>query len=117
MRLYTNWHGLWTGTQLDARHMEGGVHQFDVPTDKTSLLDFLNAHKVGGAPETPQAPQAAATLVPAATPEPTSGPTVSPRHALFEAAQNASLQDLQHVVYRYMMAIDNEFDLRKEGQA
>jgi hypothetical protein len=54
---------------------------------------------------------------PTAAPVPTAGPTLSPRHALFEAAAEASLQDLQHVVYRYMMAIDDEFDLRKEVAA
>lgn len=47
MKLYTNWHGQWAGTQADAKQMEGEAHQFDVPTDKPSLLSFLNKNMVG----------------------------------------------------------------------
>ena len=47
MRLYTNWHGAWAGTQSDAKEIKGEVHQFDVPTDKPNLLSFLNQNSVG----------------------------------------------------------------------
>ena len=48
MRLYKNSEGVWAGTQADARKMCGKLYQtVDVPTDKPSLLRFLNAHKVG----------------------------------------------------------------------
>ena len=47
MRLYTNWHGAWAGTQAEAKEIEGEVHQFDVPTDKPNLLSFLNQNNVG----------------------------------------------------------------------
>lgn len=48
MKLYKNSEGVWAGTQADARKMCGkGYHTVDVPTDKPSLLRFLNANKVG----------------------------------------------------------------------
>ena len=47
MKLYTNWHGAWAGTQADAKEIKGEVHQFDVPTDKPNLLSFLNQNNVG----------------------------------------------------------------------
>ena len=50
MRLYTNRHGSWVGTQADARKEFGFKNEWrevDVPTDKPSLLEFLNIHKVG----------------------------------------------------------------------
>ena len=48
MKLYKNNEGVWAGTQADARKMCGkGYQTVDVPTDKPSLLRFLNANKVG----------------------------------------------------------------------
>ena len=107
MKLYT-YNGEWFGTQADARKAGAPTDPIEVPVDKAGLLEFLNAHRVGHAPGLTMEPQAPATAAP------TAGPTLSPRHALFEAAASASLQDLQHVVYRYMLAIDDEFDLRRQ---
>ena len=48
MKLYKNSNGVWAGTQADARKYCGKDYQtVDVPTDKPSLLMFLNANKVG----------------------------------------------------------------------
>ena len=48
MRLYKNSNGVWAGTQADARKMCGKDYiEVDVPTDKPSLLKFLNLNKVG----------------------------------------------------------------------
>ena len=48
MKLYKNSNGVWAGTQADARKYCGkGYQTVDVPTDKPSLLRFLNANKVG----------------------------------------------------------------------
>jgi len=48
MKLYKNSEGVWAGTQADARKMCGkGYQTVDVPTDKPSLLRFLNANTVG----------------------------------------------------------------------
>ena len=110
MKLYA-YNGQWFGTQADAKKAGAPTDPIEVPVDKAGLLQFLNDHRVGYAPGLTLAPQAVVT------PMPTSGPTLSPRHAFFEAAKHASLQDLQHVVYRYMMAIDDEFDLRREASA
>ncbi len=48
MKLYKNSNGVWAGTQADARKMCGKDYtEVNVPTDKPSLLRFLNANKVG----------------------------------------------------------------------
>lgn len=47
MRLYTNNEGSWAGTQADAK-VWGKFEQVEVPTDKATLLEFLNTHAVGG---------------------------------------------------------------------
>ena len=46
MRLYTNNEGGWAGTQADAKAL-GKFEQVEVPTDKATLLEFLNTHAVG----------------------------------------------------------------------
>ena len=48
MKLYKNSEGVWAGTQADARKMCGKDYStVDVPTDKPSLLKFLNFNQVG----------------------------------------------------------------------
>lgn len=47
MRLYTDNNGRWAGTQADAKEF-GKFDQVEVPTDKPTLLEFLNKHNVGG---------------------------------------------------------------------
>ena len=47
MRLYTDSKGAWAGTQSDAKQF-GAFEQVEVPTDKPTLLEFLNKHSVGG---------------------------------------------------------------------
>ena len=56
MKLYTNNHGDWCGTQVDARKQYGKSRQcVEVPTDKSNLMEFLNSHKVGAKVENPLA--------------------------------------------------------------
>ena len=47
MKLYTDNKGRWAGTQSDAKQI-GAFEQIEVPTDKPTLLEFLNKHSVGG---------------------------------------------------------------------
>ena len=48
MKLYTNNQGAWAGTQADARKLfKNDMRIVDVPTDKPSLLAFLNDNQVG----------------------------------------------------------------------
>lgn len=48
MKLYTNNQGEWTGTQADARkQFKAAMRIVEVPTDKPSLLAFLNDNAVG----------------------------------------------------------------------
>jgi len=48
MRLYTDSNGRWAGTQSDAKQF-GEYEQVEVPTDKPTLLEFLNEYQVGAA--------------------------------------------------------------------
>lgn len=48
MRLYTDNQGNWAGTQADAKKF-GKFEQVEVPTDKPTLLEFLNEYQVGEA--------------------------------------------------------------------
>ena len=41
MKLYVNDNGLWVGTQAEAKKI--GAKQYEVPTDKPSLIKFLNS--------------------------------------------------------------------------
>jgi len=52
MKLYTDNQGRWAGTQADAKKF-GEFEQVEVPTDKPTLLEFLNAHKVGSTVQEP----------------------------------------------------------------
>jgi len=45
MRLYTTPKGQWAGTQADAKKL-GAYMEYDVPTNKSGLMDFLNRHGV-----------------------------------------------------------------------
>lgn len=47
MKLYTDWHGNWVGTQAEAKKSWERGYQVDVPTDKPTLLAFLNENDVG----------------------------------------------------------------------
>ena len=54
MKLYKNSKGVWAGTQADARKYCGKVYStVDVPTDKPSLLKFLNLNQVGSLSSSP----------------------------------------------------------------
>lgn len=48
MKLYTDNKGRWAGTQADAKQL-GAFEQVEVPTDKPTLLEFLNEYQVGAA--------------------------------------------------------------------
>lgn len=115
MRLYTNNQGAWAGTQADAKKLDGSFELAEVPTDKATLLEFLNEYQVGHADVISAQMEMVQTVVDddkiTGTPTPThqSSTPVS----LFEAAKGASLSDLQHVVYRYLEKIDDELDLRR----
>ena len=52
MKLYTDNQGRWAGTQADAKKF-GEFEQVEVPTDKPTLLEFINDHKVCTTEEEP----------------------------------------------------------------
>ena len=106
MKLYSNGLGKWAGTQADAKQFGEtyhGIETIDVPTDKPNLLAFLNRHEVNNADR----------LDHGQAHEESTLKTVKTGWDLKAAADEASLQDLQYVVYKYLMRIDDEFDLKK----
>lgn len=113
MKLYTNNRGEWVGTQADARKQFGNeMRIIEVPVDKTNLMAFLNENKVGSflvhdAPEPDvepviEAPQSVNKISAKAN-----------RYDLMDASEAASLQDLQTVMYRYLMRVDDALDLKR----
>jgi hypothetical protein len=108
MKLYANHEtGRWVGTKAEAKKEFGVGHwEQEVPTDKISLIAFLNVLSIKSS-NRPVVDDA--RIVQATTPTHQSSTPVS----LFEAAKGASLSDLQHVVYRYLEKIDDELDLRR----
>ena len=119
MKLYTNNQGAWTGTIADAKRDYGkNVVMIEVPTSKEALMKWLNNSRVVS-----QADVAVSEFVAKQTTVVDDARiTGTPTHqsstpvTLFEAAKGASLRDLQHVVYRYLERIDDEFDLRRTGK-
>ena len=99
MKLYTNSLGQWAGTQAEAKKI--GAQLIEVPTDKPGLLAFLNGQ---------QNISAAETIEPTSIPAKKQKQHIS--HELFEVANRASLQELQAVVYRYLMQVDDALDLK-----
>lgn len=108
MRLYTNAKGQWVGTQAEAKTI--GAEQTDVPTDKPSLLAWLNnrteaANALGLPVEPVPAPvvtENAVNIYPHGKP-----------HAwvtIRECAEKASLKDLGHALAIYMNRVDELLD-------
>tara|TARA_R110001592_G_scaffold21676_1_gene87125 strand:- start:566 stop:925 length:360 start_codon:yes stop_codon:yes gene_type:complete len=113
MKLYTNNRGEWVGTQADARKQFGNeMRIIEVPVDKTNLMAFLNDNQVGSflvhdAPEPEVEPQSEAS-------QPANKISANPnRYDLMDASDAASLQDLQTVMYRYLMRVDDALDLKR----
>jgi hypothetical protein len=99
MRLYVNSKGQWAGTQAEAKKI--GASVAEVPTDKPGLLEFLNGRN--------QAPSEPAPAVSTKREI-----KQSKSQKLFDVAKDASLEELQHIVYRYLMKVDDALDLKKE---
>lgn len=97
MKLYVNKDGVWCGTQAEAKKV--GASVTEVPTDKQGLLDFLNGQQQLQ-PPTPTSPTA-------------TGLNKSVSQTLFEVANVATLDELQHVVYRYLMKVDDALGLKR----
>ena len=115
MKLYTK-HGTgrWVGTQAEAKSEFGAGHwEQDVPTDKASLIAFLNGHQVNSQND-------AVVDVVAAPPRETTASegkiSATPnRYDVMDAANAASLQDLQSAVYKYLDRIDDALSLKKSA--
>tara|TARA_R110002020_G_scaffold306404_1_gene522354 strand:- start:135 stop:503 length:369 start_codon:yes stop_codon:yes gene_type:complete len=113
MRLYQNSKGQWFGTQADARrNSPKDWREVEVPTSKQELLNWLNLHNFGSKPAG-LAPEPDVEAKPEAI-QPTNKISANPnRYDLMDASDAASLQDLQTVMYRYLMRVDDALDLKR----
>jgi len=95
MRLYVNSHGQWVGTQAEAKKI--GAAQVDVPTDKPSLLNWLNnRHHIRSEPLIAAAPAVHES-------------TLTKPHAwqtIQECAERAPLRDFPVAIAVYQNRID-----------
>ena len=125
MKLYTNNQGAWTGTIADAKRDYGkNVVMIDVPTSKEALMKWLNKERVVSqaavAVSEFVANQPAVVDVVAAPPRETTASegkiSATPnRYDVMDAANAASLQDLQSAVYKYLDRIDDALSLKKSA--
>jgi hypothetical protein len=105
MKLYTNAKGQWVGTQAEAKTI--GAEMTDVPTDKPSLLAWLNNKtEAANALGLPVEPMPAAVVTERVTTHPQGRP--HPWTTIRECAEKASLKDLTVALAVYMNRIDEE---------
>jgi hypothetical protein len=102
MKLYVNAKGEWVGTQADAKRI--GAELVEVPTDKPSLIEFLNNREVS---KPPAAPEPAPTVrTPQLRPH--------PWQTIRECAQKATIADLTVALAIYMDRVQDIADKMKE---
>jgi hypothetical protein len=107
MRLYTNDKGEWVGTQTDARRLFGkDWREVYVPTDKTSLIEFLNFFAVGDSHVKPIDSDSVRTAV-------QSNSSNHPWQTIKECAEKASLKDLGVA----LSVVMNRLDAVAEGES
>jgi len=107
MKLYTNAKGQWVGTQAEAKTI--GAEQTEVPTDKPSLLSWLNnrteaANALGLSVE----PMPAPVVTERVTSHPQGRP--HPWVTIRECAEKAALKDLSVALAVYMNRVDEALD-------
>ena len=112
MKLYTDWHGNWVGTQAEAKKLERN-HQVDVPTDKPNLLTFLNENDVGAVKDWAKQVQYIDKKIEENTQEQqrsNSRWTAKDLNGfdIRDIAQEASLKDLTFAMAVYLNRIDEE---------
>ena len=107
MRLYTNVKGQWVGTQAEVKKID--AWHTDVPTDKPSLLAWLN-HKaeLTNSFGLPVEPVPAPVITERVTSHPQGRP--HPWMTIRECAEKASLKDLGHALAIYMNRVDELLD-------
>ena len=107
MRLYTNAKGQWVGTQAEAKTI--GAEQTEVPTDKPSLLAWLNNRtEAANALGLPVEPVPAAVVTERVTSHPQGRP--HPWVTIRECAEKAALKDLSVALAVYMNRVDEALD-------
>jgi len=107
MKLYTNAKGQWVGTQAEAKTI--GAEQTEVPTDKPSLLAWLNNRtEAANALGLPVDPVPAPVVTERVTSHPQGRP--HPWVTIRECAEKASLKDLGHALAIYMNRVDELLD-------
>ena len=107
MKLYTNAKGQWVGTQAEAKTI--GAEQTEVPTDKPSLLAWLNNRpEAANALGLPVEPVPAPVVTERVTSHPQGRP--HPWVTIRECAEKAALKDLSVALAVYMNRVDEALD-------
>ena len=107
MKLYTNAKGQWVGTQAEAKTI--GAEQTEVPTDKPSLLAWLNNRtEAANALGLPAEPMPDTVVTERVTSHPQGRP--HPWVTIRECAEKAALKDLSVALAVYMNRVDEALD-------
>ena len=100
MKLYKHNKGQWFGTQAEAKASRHPWICVDVPTDKPSLLDWLNNdHHIRVEPLTPEVPAYQSNIA-----KPHAWQTIR------ECAERASIKDLSVAMAVYLNRVDELAD-------
>jgi len=98
----------WAGTQADAKKAFGKYDMWDVPTDKSGLLEFLNNYVVTDSfVETPQT--ASSTPVSFAPP-----PKTKPNDSLVGRCELVELKELSTTLRTLLFKTWNEMEKQEE---
>lgn len=103
MKLYVNPEGKWVGTQAEAKNI--GAKLVEVPTDKPSLIKFLNTLELPSDNNKVKAETTTTLKQPTLRPH--------PWQTIRECAQKASIKDLTVALAVFMDRVDELADKTK----
>ncbi len=105
MRLYVDESRTqWAGTQADAKKAFGNYDMWDVPTDKSGLLEFLNNYDISPQPTEPVSQ----------APTPTPPTTQKPRDTLVGRCELVELKKLSTMLNTLLNKTWNEMERLEE---
>jgi len=104
----------WAGTQADAKKAFGKYDMWDVPTDKSGLLEFLNNYEVTDS--LVETPQTASSLgpTPASLAPP---PKTKPNDSLVGRCELVELKELSTTLRTLLFKTWNEMEKIEESES